>query len=95
LEPGNYSALAAIFGSLTGALASSLSTWITQKHVDGIFWLSESFAASSYILALSAKERMPWLMPSNITFKGRTTSLRPMRFEPHPSELLNRCARER
>jgi hypothetical protein len=26
------SALAAIFGSLTGALASSVSAWITQKH---------------------------------------------------------------
>jgi hypothetical protein len=26
------SALAVIFGSLTGALASSVSTWITQKH---------------------------------------------------------------
>jgi hypothetical protein len=26
------SALAAIFGSLTGALAPSVSTWITQKH---------------------------------------------------------------
>jgi hypothetical protein len=26
------SALAAIFGSLTGALTSSVSTWITQKH---------------------------------------------------------------
>jgi hypothetical protein len=26
------SALAAIFGSLTGALASSVSNWITQKH---------------------------------------------------------------
>jgi hypothetical protein len=28
------SALAAIFGSLTGALASSVSTWITQRHQD-------------------------------------------------------------
>jgi hypothetical protein len=28
------SALAAIFGSLSGALASSVSTWITQKHQD-------------------------------------------------------------
>ena len=31
-NPATISALAAIFGSLTGALASSLSTWITQKH---------------------------------------------------------------
>jgi hypothetical protein len=28
------SALAAIFGSLIGALSSSVSTWITQKHQD-------------------------------------------------------------
>jgi hypothetical protein len=31
-DPASISALAAIFGSLTGALASSASTWITQKH---------------------------------------------------------------
>jgi len=31
-NPATISALAAIFGSLTGALASSVSTWITQKH---------------------------------------------------------------
>ena len=30
--PASISALAAIFGSLSGALASSVSTWITQKH---------------------------------------------------------------
>jgi len=34
LDPASISALAAIFGSLTGALASSLSTWITQRHQD-------------------------------------------------------------
>jgi hypothetical protein len=34
LDPVSISALAAIFGSLTGALASSLSTWITQRHQD-------------------------------------------------------------
>src|ERR1700733_906020 len=33
-DPASISALAAIFGSLTGALASSVSTWITQKHQD-------------------------------------------------------------
>lgn len=33
-DPASISALAAIFGSLTGALASSLSTWITQRHQD-------------------------------------------------------------
>jgi hypothetical protein len=33
-NPATISALAAIFGSLTGALASSVSTWITQKHQD-------------------------------------------------------------
>jgi len=31
-DPASISALAAIVGSLTGALASSVSTWITQKH---------------------------------------------------------------
>jgi len=33
-DPASISALAAIFGSLTGALASSASTWITQRHQD-------------------------------------------------------------
>ena len=33
-SPATITALAAIFGSLTGALASSLSTWITQRHTD-------------------------------------------------------------
>jgi hypothetical protein len=31
-NPATISALAAIFGSLSGALASSVSTWIMQKH---------------------------------------------------------------
>lgn len=34
LNPASISALAAIFGSLIGALTSSLSTWITQRHQD-------------------------------------------------------------
>ena len=33
-DPASISALAAIFGSLTGALGSSVSTWITQRHQD-------------------------------------------------------------
>jgi hypothetical protein len=33
-NPATISALAAIFGSLTGAFASSVSTWIMQKHQD-------------------------------------------------------------
>jgi hypothetical protein len=33
-NPATISALAALFGSLVGALASSVSTWITQKHQD-------------------------------------------------------------
>jgi hypothetical protein len=33
-NPAAISALAAIFGSLAGALASSVSTWISQKHQD-------------------------------------------------------------
>jgi len=34
LGPASISALAAIFGSITGALASSVSTWITQTYQD-------------------------------------------------------------
>jgi hypothetical protein len=34
LNPATITAMAAIFGSLTGALASSVSTWITQRHQD-------------------------------------------------------------
>jgi len=34
LDPATISALAAIFGSLTGILASSVSTWIAQRHQD-------------------------------------------------------------
>ena len=33
-NPATISALAAIFGSLSGALASSVSTWMTQRHQD-------------------------------------------------------------
>jgi hypothetical protein len=33
-NPATISALAALFGSLIGAFASSVSTWITQKHQD-------------------------------------------------------------
>ena len=36
LDPASISALAAILGSLTGALASSVSTWIIQRHVQDI-----------------------------------------------------------
>jgi hypothetical protein len=34
LEPGDHFGAGAIFGSLSGALASSVSTWITQRHQD-------------------------------------------------------------
>ena len=34
MSPGTITALAAIFGSLVGALGSSVSTWITQRHQD-------------------------------------------------------------
>jgi len=34
LDPASISALAAIFGSLTGAFASSVSTWVMQRHQD-------------------------------------------------------------
>jgi hypothetical protein len=33
-DPASIPALAAIFRSLTGALTSSLSTWIKQRHQD-------------------------------------------------------------
>jgi hypothetical protein len=45
--PASISALAAIFGSLTGALASSVTTWITQKHqADGISFLHRAISVS-------------------------------------------------
>jgi hypothetical protein len=34
MSPGTITALAAIFGSLVGALGSSVSTWVTQRHQD-------------------------------------------------------------
>src|SRR5271155_1615666 len=34
ISPGTLTALAALFGSLVGALGSALSTWITQRHQD-------------------------------------------------------------
>lgn len=34
MSPGSITALAAIFGSLVGALGSNISTWITQRHQD-------------------------------------------------------------
>jgi hypothetical protein len=34
MSPGTTTALAAILGSLVGALGSSISTWITQRHQD-------------------------------------------------------------
>jgi len=34
ISSGTITALAAIFGSLVGALGSSVSTWITQGHQD-------------------------------------------------------------
>jgi hypothetical protein len=43
-NPASISALAAIFGSLTGALASSLSTWIAQRHQDRRDILSKRIA---------------------------------------------------
>jgi hypothetical protein len=34
MSPGTITAFAAIFGSLVGALGSSVSTWIAQRHQD-------------------------------------------------------------
>ena len=34
LSPASISALAALFGSLSGALASLIGTWISQRHQD-------------------------------------------------------------
>jgi hypothetical protein len=51
-------ALAAIFGSLTGALTSSVSTWISQRHEDRLDILAKRiFRRCSCIQALSAKRR--------------------------------------
>ena len=77
-DPASISALAAIFGSLSGALASSVGTWITQRHQDRrVFWPREFFTASSCIQTLSAKARTSWLMPSNIVFTIQISSARP------------------
>ena len=80
-DPASVPALAAIFGSLSGAQASGVSTRITQRHrIDGIFSLSKFSTANSCIRISSVKVRTPWLMPSNITFKTRISSPRPMHF---------------
>lgn len=34
MNPGSITALAAILGSLVGALGSNFSTWLTQRHQD-------------------------------------------------------------
>jgi hypothetical protein len=53
---------------------------LKNTGADGIFWRSESFTANSFILTFSAKARMPWQMPFNITLQTRTTSARRMHF---------------
>jgi hypothetical protein len=61
-DPASMSALAAIFGSLSGALASSVSTWITQEHqgrrdilAKRIFYLEQLYSdfitESAHVLA--------------------------------------------
>jgi hypothetical protein len=80
-NPATVLALAAIFGlphRRVGIECEHLDR--TEAKVDGIFRPSESFTASSYSPTLSAKARMPWLTPSNITFRTRITSPRPMHF---------------
>lgn len=43
-NPATVSALAAIFGSFAGALASTLSAWLTQRHHDRRDLLAKSIA---------------------------------------------------
>src|SRR6185437_2009341 len=71
-SPATISALAAIFGFLTGALASSVSTRITQKHQGPRDLLAKRiFCREQLTPTLSAKAHMPWLTPSNITCRTR------------------------
>jgi hypothetical protein len=61
MSPGSITALAAIFGSLVGALGSSVSTWITQRHQDRRSLLAKKiFIARSCIRTLSVRARGSW-----------------------------------
>lgn len=80
-DPASTLALPAIFGSITGALASGVSTRITQRHQDRrdipakrIFYRERLY--SDFI----NENAHPWLMPSNIICKTRVSSVRPMHF---------------
>jgi hypothetical protein len=80
--PASISALAAIFGSLSGALASSVSTWIRQEHQNrrDILWKRIFYREQLYSDFISESARMRWPVPFNITWKTLTTSARRMYF---------------
>ena len=95
-NPATISALAAIFGSLTGALASSLRTWITQKYqgrrdllAKRIFYreqlYSDFISESAHAMADAIQHNLQ--DPNNLTVLCTS--------EPHAFEFLNRCACER
>jgi hypothetical protein len=97
-DPASISALAAIFGSLSGALASSVSTWITQKHLGRrnilakrIFYREQLYSdfISESVHALADAVQHHLEDPNNLT--PRTYALP----EPHAFEFLDRCARQR
>ena len=55
-DPASTSALAAIFGSLSGALAPSVSTWITQRHEDRRDLLAERISYREQLYSDSISE---------------------------------------
>jgi hypothetical protein len=58
-------ALAAIFGSLAGALTSSVSTWIRQRHEDRLDILAKRIFTAAVVFRLYQRNGdMPWLMSS-------------------------------
>lgn len=61
--------LAAIFGAFVGALGSSTSTWIAQKHQDRRDLLAKrSSIARSCIRISSGKALASWLTPRSTRY---------------------------
>jgi hypothetical protein len=46
-NPSQHFGAGGHLGSVTGALPSCVSTWITQTRIDGLFWLSEFSTTNS------------------------------------------------
>ena len=79
LDPVSVSALAAIFGSLTGALTSSVSAWITQRHQNRRDLLAKRVFHREQLYSdfISESARaMP--MPSSMISRTQLSSRQPM-----------------